>query len=67
MFGEQNPRITQLMPVLQSPLLSIHVVAIMTAYSLLAFIMLNGITAVVLHYSTENCETAIDFCKESAG
>ena len=61
MFGEQNPRITQLMPVLQSPLLSIHVVAIMTAYSLLAFIMLNGITAVVLHYSTENCETAIDF------
>lgn len=63
MFGEQNPRITQLMPVLQSPLLSIHVVAIMTAYSLLAFIMLNGITAVVLHYSTENCETAIDFLK----
>ena len=61
MFGEQNPRITQLMPVLQSPLLSIHVVAIMTAYSLLAFLMLNGITAVVLHYSTENCETAIDF------
>ena len=61
MFGEQNPRITQLMPVLQSPLLSIHVVAIMTAYSLLAFIMLNGITAVVQHYSTENCETAIDF------
>lgn len=61
MFGEQNPRITQLMPVLQSPLLSIHVVATMTAYSLLAFIMLNGITAVVLHYSTENCETAIDF------
>lgn len=61
MFGEQNPRITQLMPVLQSPLLSIHVVVIMTAYSLLAFIMLNGITAVVLHYSTENCETAIDF------
>ena len=61
MFGEQNPRITQLMPVLQSPLLSIHVVAIMTAYSLLAFIMLNGITAVVLPYSTENCETAIDF------
>ena len=61
MFGEQNPRITQLMPVLQSPLLSIHVVAIMTAYSLLAFIMLNGITAVVLHYSTEKCETAIDF------
>lgn len=61
MFGEQNPRITQLMPVLQSPLLSIHVVAIMTAYSLLAFIMLNGITAVILHYSTENCETAIDF------
>lgn len=61
MFGEQNPQITQLMPVLQSPLLSIHVVAIMTAYSLLAFVMLNGITAVVLHYSTGNCATAIEF------
>lgn len=49
MLGEASPRITQLMPVLQSPLLSVHVMVIMLSYTLLAFIMLNGITAVVLH------------------
>lgn len=48
-FGESNPQITQLMPVLQSPLLSVHVVVIMVAYALLGFVMLNGITAVVVN------------------
>ena len=47
-FGESNPQITQLMPVLASPLLSIHVAVIMIAYSLLAFLMLGGVMAVVL-------------------
>mgnify|MGYP002623840695 CR=1 FL=1 len=47
-FGESNPQITQLMPVLTSPLLSIHVAVIMIAYSLLAFLMLGGVMAVVL-------------------
>ncbi|MBQ9076598.1 MAG: cytochrome c biogenesis protein CcsA [Muribaculaceae bacterium] len=51
MIGESNPQVTPLIPVLKSPLLSIHVVAIMTAYSLLAFTMLNGLTAIILHYS----------------
>lgn len=51
MMGEANPQITRLMPVLSSPLLSIHVVVIMMAYSLLAFAMLNGVTAAVLHFS----------------
>lgn len=51
MMGEATPKITQLMPVLQSPLLSIHVVVIMLAYTLLAFMMLNSITAIVLHLS----------------
>ncbi len=49
MLGEANPQITQLMPVLSSPLLSFHVVIIMIAYSLLAFVMLNGLTAMVLY------------------
>ena len=49
MLGEASPRITQLMPVLQSPLLSIHVMVIMISYTLLAFTLLNGITALVLH------------------
>lgn len=45
MMGESSPQITNLMPVLQSPLLSVHVMVIMTAYTLLAFTMLDGIAA----------------------
>ena len=47
-FGESNPQITQLMPVLASPLLSIHVAVIMIAYSLLAFLMMGGVMAMIL-------------------
>ena len=56
MMGEANPRITQLMPVLQSPLLSIHVVVIMVAYSLFAFMMLNGVTAFALRLTRPHKE-----------
>lgn len=59
MLGEANPPITQLMPVLASPLLSIHVVTIMIAYSLLAFAMLNGVTALLLSYSHRDCTEQI--------
>lgn len=52
MMSAANPQITNLMPVLQSPLLSIHVSVIMIAYCLLAFVMMNGITGIVLHIST---------------
>lgn len=48
MMGEANPQITPLMPVLSSPLLSIHVCIIMLAYSLLAIVFLNGLTAICL-------------------
>lgn len=48
MMGEANPRITQLMPVLQSPLLSIHVMVIMVSYVLFAFMMLNGVAALII-------------------
>lgn len=47
MMGESSPRITQLTPVLHSPLLSIHVVVIMLAYILLTFIMLNSCAALL--------------------
>lgn len=47
-LGEMNPQITPLMPVLQSPLLSTHVSVIMMAYALLAFMVLNGIYALIL-------------------
>lgn len=49
MMGEANPPVTHLMPVLSSPLLSLHVVVIMLAYALLAFVMLNGVAALLLH------------------
>ena len=51
MMGESNPPVTPLMPVLSSPLLSIHVAVIMVAYSLFGFVMFNGIAAVVLYCS----------------
>ena len=53
MMSASNPQITNLMPVLQSPMLTIHVAIIMVAYCLLAFVMLNGITALVLHKNKE--------------
>lgn len=60
MMGEASPRITQLMPVLQSPLLSIHVVVIMIAYSLLAFAMLNGVTAIALRYTKKDYKPEVE-------
>ena len=51
MMGDSNPAITPLMPVLSSPLLSIHVMSIMISYSLFAIMMLNGISAEILHRS----------------
>ena len=48
MMGQANPPITPLMPVLASPLLSVHVCIIMLAYSLLGFTFLNGLTGLFL-------------------
>ncbi len=48
MIGGANPPVTHLMPVLSSPLLSLHVTVIMMAYALLFFVMLNGLSAVVV-------------------
>lgn len=55
MLGERNPQITPLMPVLASPLLSIHVAVIMIAYALLAFVMLNGVAALLLGAMRKDC------------
>ena len=46
-MSELNPRITLLMPVLQSPLLSIHVMVIMISYALFALITLNAIVNLI--------------------
>lgn len=47
-LGIMNPQITKLMPVLASPWLSLHVSLIMVSYALFAFIMLNGLIALIL-------------------
>ncbi len=56
MFGEGNPQVTNLIPVLASPLLSIHVCLVMVAYSLLAFTALDGIAAIVVHLTAKDEE-----------
>lgn len=43
-----NPRITHLMPVLQSPILSVHVLAMMLSYTLLGLVALNGILGLLV-------------------
>lgn len=42
-LGQRSPQVTQLMPVLNSPLLSLHVLTVMLAYSLLALMALSGV------------------------
>lgn len=47
-MGESQPQLTPLMPVLASPLLSLHVVTVMLSFALLAFLMFNGVAACVV-------------------
>lgn len=49
-----SPQITSLMPVLQSPLLSIHVAMVMIAYALLAMITLLAIHGLYLVYRSKS-------------
>jgi len=46
-IGESDPQISHLMPVLSSPLLSVHVTCMMISYSLLGLAMLDGVMALV--------------------
>ena len=47
-IGQMSPQITHIMPVLNSPLLSIHVSVIMLAYALLSVTFCCGVTALAL-------------------
>ena len=47
-LASANPQITHLMPVLQSPLLSIHVLSMMVSYTLFGLVALNGMMGVFL-------------------
>jgi ABC-type transport system involved in cytochrome c biogenesis permease subunit len=48
-ISQMDPQITHLMPVLASPLLTIHVSIIMTAFALLALTFICGLTSLLLH------------------
>jgi len=50
-LGKMNPQITNQVPVLNSPILSLHVSLIMIAYTLLTFTFLNALTAIILSTS----------------
>lgn len=49
-----NPQITHLMPVLQSPLLSVHVMSMMISYTLFGLIALNGIMGLCVKGTDES-------------
>lgn len=53
MMSGSNPPITNLMPVLASPLLTLHVTVIMMAYALFLFVMLNGAAGLILRTHAE--------------
>lgn len=50
MITDGNPQITQLMPVLQSPLLSVHVMVIMFSYALFGLTALIGLQCLIAHH-----------------
>ena len=52
MMSGSNPPVTNLMPVLNSPLLTLHVTVIMIAYALFFFVMLNGIAGLLVKSHT---------------
>lgn len=50
MITDGNPQITQLMPVLQSPLLSVHVMVIIFSYALFGLMALIGLQGLIAHH-----------------
>jgi ABC-type transport system involved in cytochrome c biogenesis permease subunit len=56
MMNGSNPPVTHLMPVLNSPLLSLHVTVIMIAYALFLFVMLGSVAALILPEQRERLE-----------
>ena len=50
MITDGNPQITQLMPVLQSPLLSVHVMVIMFSYAMFGLTALIGLQGLIAHH-----------------
>lgn len=53
-IGQMDPAIGRVMPVLNSPLLSVHVSIIMTAFALLSLTFICGVTALVLEWMNKD-------------
>ena len=53
MMSGSNPPVTHLMPVLSSPLLTLHVTVIMISYALFFFVMLNGVVGLFMPQNRE--------------
>ena len=53
-MGESSPQITNLIPVLNSPLLSIHVATVMMAYTLFALTFINALAACIMRIRRRN-------------
>jgi cytochrome c-type biogenesis protein CcsB len=58
-LGQMNPQITPLVPVLDSPWLSVHVSVLMMSYALLGFLMLNGLAVLLLNGVRKNMDEQI--------
>ncbi len=52
-LGQSSPQVTNLMPVLASPWLSLHVSVVMAGYSLLALVMATGVLGLCLRRQEE--------------
>ncbi len=59
-MGNANPAVTQLMPVLSSPLLSVHVSLMMLSYTILAVIMVNGICGLSMSFRTPSVPEPVE-------
>ncbi len=55
-INSMDPQITHIMPVLNSPLLCIHVSIIMTGFAMLALTFVSGVTAIILHMTQRNAQ-----------
>lgn len=56
MMSGSNPPMTHLMPVLSSPLLTLHVTVIMISYALFFIVMLNGIGGLLMPHRAEEAK-----------
>lgn len=55
-INSMDPQITHIMPVLNSPLLCIHVSVIMTGFAMLALTFVCGVTAIIMHMTRRHAQ-----------